>query len=70
MTFARRALVEAWVANLGDAQFGFLSLSGAGRLVLKDVLMLAGSVLMIADSAKQLINGSSVVNPENKRVSG
>lgn len=61
---------EAWVANLGDAQFGFPYLSGAGRLVLKDVLMLAGSVLMIADSAKQLINGTSLINPDKKRVSG
>lgn len=32
--------------------------------------MLAGGVLMIADSAKQLINGTSLVNPEDKRVSG
>lgn len=46
---------EAWVANLGDAQFGFPYLSGAGRLVLKDVLMLAGGVLMVADSAKQVM---------------
>jgi uncharacterized membrane protein YkgB len=61
---------EAWVANLGDAQFGFPYLSGAGRLVLKDVLMLAGSVIMIADSAKQLVDGTSLGNPENKRVSG
>ena len=61
---------EAWVANLGDAQFGFPYLSGAGRLVLKDVLMLAGSVLMIADSAKQLINGTSLINLDKKRVSG
>ncbi|MBS3187682.1 DUF417 family protein [Pseudomonas sp. PCH44] len=45
-------------------------LSGAGRLVLKDVLMLAGSVLMIADSAKQIVNSTSLVNPKNERVSG
>ena len=46
---------EAWVANLGDAQFGFPYLSGAGRLVLKDVLMLAGGVVMIADSARRVL---------------
>lgn len=46
---------EAWVANLGDANYGFPYLSGGGRLVLKDVLMLAGSVMMIADSARQLL---------------
>lgn len=50
---------EAWVADLGDADFGFPYLSGGGRLVLKDVLMLAGSVLMIADSARQLLNPRS-----------
>lgn len=46
---------EAWVSNSGDAQYGFPYLSGGGRLVLKDVLMLAGSVVMIADSARQLL---------------
>lgn len=51
---------EAWVGDLGDANFGFPYLSGGGRLVLKDVLMLAGSVLMIADSARQLLNARSV----------
>jgi uncharacterized membrane protein YkgB len=50
---------EAWVGDLGDANFGFPYLSGGGRLVLKDVLMLAGSVLMIADSARQLLNARS-----------
>ncbi|MFK3973597.1 reactive chlorine resistance membrane protein RclC [Pseudomonas sp. NPDC087358] len=46
---------EAWVASLGDADFGFPYLSGGGRLVLKDVLMLAGSVVMIADSARRIL---------------
>lgn len=46
---------EAWVSSLGDAHFGFPYLSGGGRLVLKDVLMLAGGVLMIADSARKLL---------------
>lgn len=46
---------EAWVESTGDAEFGFPYLSGGGRLVLKDVLMLAGAVVMIADSARQLL---------------
>lgn len=46
---------EAWVAALGDAQHGFPYLSGGGRLVLKDVLMLAGSLPVMADSARQLL---------------
>jgi len=46
---------EAWVSNIGDAQYGFPYLSGGGRLVLKDLLMLAGAVVMIADSARKLL---------------
>ncbi|WP_285410657.1 reactive chlorine resistance membrane protein RclC [Pseudomonas sp. FR229a] len=46
---------EAWVAALGDGEHGFPFLSGAGRLVLKDVLMLAGALPVMADSARQLL---------------
>jgi reactive chlorine resistance protein C len=46
---------EAWVAALGDAQHGFPYLSGAGRLVLKDVMLLAGALLVMADSARALL---------------
>jgi uncharacterized membrane protein YkgB len=42
---------EAWVAALGDAEHGFPYLSGAGRLVLKDVVILAGAWLIIVDTA-------------------
>lgn len=53
---------EAWVASLGDADFGFPYLSGGGRLVLKDVLMLAGGVVMIADSAREILIHASFQN--------
>jgi reactive chlorine resistance protein C len=46
---------EAWVGALGDAQHGFPYLSGAGRLVLKDVALLAGAWLVIVDTARQLL---------------
>ena len=46
---------EAWVPDLGDGEHGFPFLSGAGRLVLKDVLMLAGALPVMADSARQLL---------------
>jgi uncharacterized membrane protein YkgB len=36
---------EGSVANLGDANFGFPLLSGAGRLVIKDLLLFAGFVV-------------------------
>lgn len=46
---------EAWVPALGDAQHGFPYLSGAGRLVLKDIALLAGGLLVMADSARALL---------------
>jgi uncharacterized membrane protein YkgB len=46
---------EAWVPALGDAQHGFPFLSGAGRLVLKDVALMAGAWLCVADSARAIL---------------
>src|SRR6266403_1711812 len=46
---------EAWVSALGDAQHGFPYLSGGGRLVLKDVMLLAGGLLIMADSARAFL---------------
>ena len=43
---------EVWVPALGDANHGFPYLSGAGRLIVKDVIMLAAAVVTLADSAK------------------
>lgn len=48
---------EAWVAALGDAEHGFPYLSGAGRLVLKDVAILAGAWLILVDTARALLRG-------------
>jgi len=50
---------EVYVPNLGGdfptPQHGFPYLSGAGRLVLKDIIMLAGGLIIAADSAKKLV---------------
>jgi len=43
---------EAWVPDLGDTPYGFPFLSGAGRLVVKDVILLAGAFLLMVQSAK------------------
>ncbi|MDI3288692.1 DUF417 family protein [Polyangium sp. 15x6] len=43
---------EAWVPSLGDAHHGFPYLSGRGRLVIKDVIMLGAALVTMADSAK------------------
>ncbi len=47
---------EAWVPALGDSAHGFPFLSGAGRLVIKDVMLFAGGFLLIVQSAKDLSN--------------
>jgi reactive chlorine resistance protein C len=46
---------EAWVPALGDAQHGFPYLSGAGRLVLKDTVILAGGWLLVVDGARAIL---------------
>ncbi|MBL7743186.1 MAG: YkgB family protein [Chitinophagaceae bacterium] len=50
---------EVYVPNLGGdfptPQYGFPYLSGAGRLVIKDIIMLAAGLLCASDSAKQIV---------------
>ncbi|WKS94409.1 reactive chlorine resistance membrane protein RclC [Riemerella columbina] len=50
---------EVYVPNLGGdmptPNFGFPYLSGAGRLVLKDIIMMAGGLIVASDSAKKLL---------------
>lgn len=43
---------EAWVPPLGDSAHGFPFLSGVGRLVVKDAIMLGAAVVTMADSAR------------------
>jgi uncharacterized membrane protein YkgB len=43
---------EAWVPALGDTVHGFPYLSGVGRLIIKDAIMLGAAVTTMADSAK------------------
>ncbi len=43
---------ETWVPNLGDTQHGFPYLSGRGRLVVKDAIMMGAALVTMADSAK------------------
>ena len=38
--------------GLGDAQHGFPYLSGRGRLVVKDAIMMGAAIVTMADSAK------------------
>ncbi|HTD16848.1 MAG TPA: DUF417 family protein, partial [Chthoniobacterales bacterium] len=43
---------EVWVPALGSATHGFPYLSGAGRLIVKDSIMLGAAVVTMADAAK------------------
>jgi len=42
---------ETWVPDLGGPEHGFPLLSGAGRLVVKDAIMLGAGVVTLADAA-------------------
>lgn len=52
---------EAWVPALGDAAHGFPYLSGTGRLVVKDAIMLGAAVVTLADSAKAYLRRSTAL---------
>jgi uncharacterized membrane protein YkgB len=47
---------ETWVPNLGGPDYGFPYLSAAGRLVIKDVIMLAGGLLCASDCARRIVD--------------
>ncbi|PWW19244.1 MULTISPECIES: DUF417 family protein [unclassified Chryseobacterium] len=53
---------EVYVPNLGGdgvtPQYGFPYLSGAGRLVLKDIIMMAAGLVLFSDSLKKLVRPS------------
>ena len=46
---------EDWVPDLGSGEYGFPLLTGAGRLVIKDTAILAGSVVVLSESAQRLL---------------
>jgi reactive chlorine resistance protein C len=43
---------ECWVPALGSSEHGFPLLSGAGRLVIKDAIMMGAALVTMSDSAK------------------
>lgn len=46
---------ETWVPALGDSESGFPYLSAAGRLVIKDVIMMGAAVVTMAQAAKKYV---------------
>lgn len=51
---------ECWVPALGDLNHGFPYLSGPGRLVLKDAIMMGAALVTMADSARRYLNRDSL----------
>jgi uncharacterized membrane protein YkgB len=50
---------ETWVPALGGPNHGFPYLSGAGRLVIKDAIMMGAALVTMADSAQSYLRKSS-----------
>ncbi len=50
---------EVWVPDLGGPNHGFPYLTGAGRLVIKDIAMMAGAFILLATDAGKILAGSS-----------
>ena len=50
---------EAWVPALGDDENGFPYLSGAGRLVIKDLIMMGAAIATMAQAAKKYLEQKS-----------
>jgi uncharacterized membrane protein YkgB len=63
---------ECWVADLGSGEHGFPYLSGAGRLVVKDTIMMGAALVTMADSAKAALrrreSGHSNRSQERQRL--
>lgn len=51
---------EVYVPNLGGPDYGFPYLSGAGRLVLKDIIMMGGGLVCASDCARRILEQRSV----------
>ncbi|BAP32188.1 inner membrane protein YkgB [Chryseobacterium sp. StRB126] len=56
---------EVYVPNLGGdyptPQYGFPYLSGVGRLVVKDIIMMAGGLVLFSDNLKKVLKPSAQV---------
>ena len=54
---------ETWVPALGGPDHGFPYLSGAGRLVIKDAIMMGAALVTMADSAQAYLGKRATANP-------
>ncbi|PKV62451.1 reactive chlorine resistance membrane protein RclC [Pontibacter ramchanderi] len=54
---------EVYVPDLGGPDHGFPYLSGAGRLVLKDIIMMAGGLVVASDAASRVLKQQGAAHP-------
>jgi uncharacterized membrane protein YkgB len=54
---------ECWVPDLGGPEHGFPLLSGAGRLVVKDAIMMGAALVTMADSARTYLRKRGALAP-------
>ncbi|WZO97625.1 DUF417 family protein [Isosphaeraceae bacterium EP7] len=54
---------ECWVPDLGTSEHGFPLLTGAGRLVVKDAIMMGAALVTMADSAKAALRKRAASRP-------
>lgn len=57
---------ESWVPPLGDAQSGFPYLSGRGRLVIKDLVILGGAIITMSESARLYLDRKKAKLPSSQ----
>lgn len=57
---------ECWVPDLGDSHHGFPYLSGRGRLVVKDAIMMGAALVTMADSAKATLRSWGEATPSEQ----
>ena len=50
---------ESWVPHLQDPAYGFPYLSGRGRLVIKDIVILGGAIITMSESARIYLSRKS-----------
>ena len=53
---------EAWVPHLTDHDWGFPFLSGRGRLVIKDIVILGGAIITMSDTATFYLRRKQIQN--------
>jgi reactive chlorine resistance protein C len=59
---------ECWVPDRGGPEHGFPLLSGAGRLVVKDAIMMGAALVTMADSARAYLRKRRAVAPSAGRM--